>query len=86
MKIGFIKEGKLLILYKLVLVPLETTSQATSSTTQGVLISNLEEQTLLRGGGTARQQRKVLVTVDTGVGVREQHVSKHLIKPVRHQA
>lgn len=35
MKMGFIEEGKLLILYKLVLAPLETTSQATSNTTQG---------------------------------------------------
>lgn len=35
MKMGFIKEGKLLMLYKLVLTPLETTSQATSNTPQG---------------------------------------------------
>lgn len=35
MKMSFIEEGKLLILYKLVFAPLETTSQATSNTTQG---------------------------------------------------
>lgn len=50
MKMGFIKEGKLLlILYKLALALLETTSQAASNTIQGGLISSLEEQTLLGG-------------------------------------
>lgn len=84
---GFIKEGKLLlILYKLALALLETTSQAASNTIQGGLY--LQPRGTNPAWGveeTARQQWKVLITVDTGVGVREQHMSKHSIKPMRHK-